>query len=365
MKLDLTKLRKLNLSRTNQLLAIALVVQLVLTFVALLPASTSASGQPAEPLLPGFKTDDVGTITIRDLDGNEIVLTRNPGGDWILPKADNYPASAAQVRGFLDKVKALKMDRLIAENRASHSQLRVADASYARLIDFKHADGKTERLWIGSTVGGSATHMRVNDQDRVYLTSGLAEWDVPTRPAAWITTPYFTVAQESIVGLRVQNAQGVFDLKKVNGAWTLDGLAATEKFNPDSVTKLLGQVASLNLTAPIGTADQERFHMNAPSAVITLTTENNVSVEPTTPPGSQLGAPLKPTPTTPPPINTTVQSTFTLAVGAKLDSGDYILKSSASPYYVQVSYLPVEPFVNLKRADLLVAPATQAATPAR
>ncbi len=359
MKLDVKQFIT-RLNRGNRILAAVLVVQLVAAIVAFLPRGTSASDQAGGPLLTGLKPDAITELTIHDKDNNELILDKNASGDWVLPRADNYPVSASQVTSFLGKVQTLKTNRLIAQNRSSQSRLGVAESGYERLVEFKDASGKVQRLYIGTSGGANATHMRVGDQDQVYLTSGLSSFDASTDASSWITTPYFSVPQDKIVSLRVQNAQGAFEFKKVNGAWTLVGLANGETVNAQSIQNLVSQVSSMSLKAPIGTAEQDRFKMKTPTATVTLTTESQAA--PATP-GAQLNAPFKPTST--PPIATPqiVQTEYTLTFGAKLDSGDYVLRSSQSTYYVQVAASTAEAFVNLKRADLLAPPATPAATP--
>ncbi len=363
MKANINKLTSnLKLNKGNQILVAVLVVQLVVTVVAFMPGTTSASSQAGGPLLAGFKPDDVSSITIHDKDNNEIVLTRSKADEWVMPKADNYPVASAQVASFLEKVQALKANRLIAQNRTSQNRLRVASDAYQRLVEFKEAGDKVDRLYIGTSGGTNATHMRVNDQDQIYLTSRLSEFDVPVQHNSWITTPYFSVAQANMTILRVQNAQGNFNLKKVNGRWTLDGLSGTETLNQDKLNTLLGQISTVNLNAPIGTTDQDRFKMKTPTATITLTVQNEVTAAATQ---SAVGnLPFKPTATPGSPSPKIVELTYTLTVGAKQsDSGDYVFKSSDSSYYVQVSPSVLDPFVTLKRGDLLAPQATPAATP--
>jgi Domain of unknown function (DUF4340) len=356
MKLDVKRFLT-NLNRTNQILVAVLVVQLIVAIIAFFPRNTAASDQAGGPLLRSFKPGDVTEITIHDKDGKQIVLAKSAAGDWVMPKADNYPVSSSDVTTLLGKVQALKTNRLIAQNRASHSRLGVAETGYEHLVEFKDAGGNVQRLYIGTSGGANATHMRVGDQDLVYLTSGLSGFDVSTQANTWVGTPYFNVDQNTIVSLTVQNAQGTFNFKKVNGAWTLDGLAAGEIANASSIQNIVSQAASISLTTPIGTTDQDRFKMKTPTATVTLAVESQAT------PASQFSAPFQGTPTPSLVTPQTVRSSYSLLFGAKQDGGEYVLKSSQSTFYVQVGASTAEAFANLKRADLLTPPPTPTAAP--
>jgi hypothetical protein len=357
-KLNLN-LRRLN--RFNRLLAAVLVVQLILAVVVYLPGVASVAPSHG-PLLQDFKPESVTGLTIHDKDnGGQIVFTKNSAGQWMLPKADDYPLSTAQITGLLNKVKALDTSRLIAQNRSSQSRLRVAPDAYERMLEIKQGD-KVDKLYIGSSEGASAAHTRLNDQDPVYLTSGLTSGDVPTSLSSWIDSPYFTVNQANVVRVVVTNKQGTFEFNKANNTWTWSGLPQGEKFNADKLTGLLGQVSNVTLTTPLGKSEQDKYGMKAPLATITLTTQEQVTLTPTATVGAGLPFGRNATQSAAPLPTKTVENTYTLTVGAKQDSGNYVLKSSLSPYYVEVSSTLAEAFIPLARTDLIVPPATAPAT---
>ncbi len=347
----------MKLSRNNLILIGVLVLQIALTVMLFLPR-TSANEQPAMsgPLLKDFKSDTVSQITIHDNSNNEIVLSKDASGKWVLPKMDNYPVTASQVSTLLTKIQALQTNRLIARNKSNHNRLHVGDTTYERLVELKESGDKVDRLYVGSSAGTDATHMRLNDQDEVYLTSGLGSFDVSATASSWVNTTYFSAAQDKITSFRIDNAQGSFVFKKVNNAWVLDGTKANETMNTDEVTKLVNQLASVTLTTPVGKTAQDKFQMNKPTATITLATHDEVSVQPTAQPTALSVLPNNQATATPlPPVTKPVDATYTLIVGAKLENGDYAFKSSESPYYVQISASAAEMFTNLKRTDMVTA----------
>lgn len=367
-KISLPDLRRL--SGFNRLLIAVLVIQLILAVVIYLP-NAAAVEQSRGPLLAGFKPESVTGLTIHDKDNaSQIVFAKNSAGEWVLPKADDYPLSNAQIVGLLGKVKALDTNRLIAQNRSSQSRLRVAPDAYERLLEIKQGD-KVDRLYIGSSEGANAAHTRLNDQDPVYLTSGLTSGDVSTSLSSWIDAPYFAVNQSNVARIALTNKQGAFafEFNKANNAWTWTGLAQGEKFNADKLTGLLGQVSNVTLAASLGKSEQDKYGMKAPLATITLITQEQVTVSPTPTAGTGLsGLIFTATPPATPPaapqiITKTVETTYTLTLGAKLDSGNYVLKSSQSAYYVEVAPALAEALTALARTDLIVPRPTATASP--
>jgi hypothetical protein len=142
--------------------------------------------------------------------------------------------------------------------------------------------------------------------------------------------------------------------------------------NPDSVTGLLARVAQVRMTQPIGTTQEDSFGMDAPQATITLTVQEQKVTQPaetgasgqagvvqlSTPVGTEAASP------TPPPTPTveTVETMYTLRIGAKLDGGDYAFIASNSTYYVQVSASTAEGILNLNHDSFLVGQATPTPT---
>jgi hypothetical protein len=345
----------MKLSKGNLILIAVLVFQVALTAVMFLPRSTAANEQPGGPLIADLNADAVTTLTIRDNNKAEIVVSKDASGTWVLPNADNFPVASSQVTTLISKIQNLNSNRLIAQNASNHNRLHVSDSTYERLIEIKQGD-KVDKLYVGTSAGTNATHTRANSQDKVYLNSDLAAFDIPMTLSSWVNTSYFNATQDTITTFQIQNAEGVFNFKKVDSAWILDGLKSNEILNNDKVTQLLNQIASVSLMEPVSKTAPANFVMDKPTATITLATHQQITVQPTAEPTSVLQLP-KPAATPGAPITQSVDESYTLTVGAKLDNGNYGFKASSAPYYVQIAASVAEMFSNLKRADLVtVAP---------
>jgi len=79
------------MTRTNQVLTIALIAQIILSIFAFMPGDKVKSSQ-GEPLLDAFTPDEVVKLTITDDQDKQIVLAKNEQDEWVLPELDDFPA---------------------------------------------------------------------------------------------------------------------------------------------------------------------------------------------------------------------------------------------------------------------------------
>ncbi|HXF64413.1 MAG TPA: DUF4340 domain-containing protein, partial [Caldilineaceae bacterium] len=161
--------RRLPLNRLNLALAVVLVIQTALAVVVYWPRTTSGGG---EALLPDVTAEEVTSLRIADAEGNEVVLERGEEG-WTLAGTDGYPANEEKINTSLDKLLALNGDRLVTQTAASHKQLQVAEDDFVRRITL-NAGGDEYTLYLGSSAGAGATHLRLAGNDATYLTSEVA-----------------------------------------------------------------------------------------------------------------------------------------------------------------------------------------------
>lgn len=361
------------MTRTNQILALILVVQIVIGIVLFWP-SDSETSQAAGPLLAEFEPTSVVNLTLQDGDGNTAVLHKTDQGDWVLPDHGDYPVLVAKVQPLLDKLSNINRNRLIAQNSSSHKRLGVGSDDFERLIEVELANGDTQSIYLGTSAGTSAAHVRLGNEDDVFLTGELAAWEVSPQLTSWVDTTYFSVPSDNIVMLQIENANGVLQFQKNDDTWTLVGLGEDETFDPESITSLLSKVATVRLTEPIGREADPAWGIDDPAVKITVTVVETVTAEGTSSDTSQSSTmpDLLAPPTTPEATATeepaTVEQTYELKLGQALADDGYPLISSESEFYVKVSTATADGFLNVTRADFLVpepeaAPVDATATP--
>jgi hypothetical protein len=312
------------IKKHHQILAAVLVAQIVLSVIVFWPRSSTAGQR--EPLFPDLDAKDVNALTIEDAEGNVVELERVTG-DWVLPEADQYPAKADAVSGFLDKLTALKTGRLVASSETSHRRLQVAPDDFVRRIVFGTGDGTKETVYLGSSPQYGSAHFRLEGQSDTFLTNELSTFDVRATANAWIDTQYQSVAQEDINRVTLENAQGTFVFERADEeSWTMADLAEDETLNQTQVSSVLRRASMIVMKAPLGKEEQTSYGMEDPNAVVTLETADK---------------------------------TVTLYVGAKdADDVSYVVKSSESDYYVHVAEASLTTLVQSDRESFLEAPPT-------
>jgi len=249
-----------------------------------------------------------------------------------LPDAEDYPANASTITSLLDKVVGLTSDRLVTRTEASHQRLQVGKDNFVRRLTLELADGSAQILYLGTTPQYTTTHFRVEGQDETYLTSALTSWEVSALPASWIQVGYLSVPVDSLLQVTLENAQGSLTFLPATAVagedtaareWTLADLNAGETADFAATRTLISQAASVAVNKPLGKTELPAYGMASPNAVVTLKTADQV---------------------------------ITLTIGAKTASGNYVVKSSNSEYFVETTAYTIEKLVTSARADFIAQP---------
>lgn len=317
------------ISRTNIILLVLLLVQVAITAYLFWPSTAAVVND--EPLLHDVNSDAVTALTITD-DSDKSVSFVKEGDLWTLADSGGYPAKADKISETLTKLTAIKANRLVTKTPGSHGRLQVADDDYLRKVDITTAGG-TQTLYLGSSSGAAATHVRAQGEDETYLTDAVATWELDTLPTTWIDVTYYTVPKEEIREVKLENANGTFTFvpNGPNGEeWALADATADEPIAPANISTLIDRITTLNLYSVLGKENAPEYGLDTPLATVTVTS-----------------APVT-TDTT-----TAKTTTTTLVVGAKDDeTNTYVLKSSGSDFYVRLAAFTGDEFVNKTRSDL-------------
>jgi hypothetical protein len=322
------------LNRPNQILVLALIVQIALMLVVFWPRGAAGATASGAKLFPDLKTDQVVGMVMRDSEGKTVQLAKKNDA-WVIPSADDYPARDADVKKFIDNLAGLKADRLVTETANSHKKLKVAADAYERAVEIDLADGSKKVLYMGSAPTYQVTHMRVDGQDKVYLVSGMSSYDAGVTASFWVDTTYLAIVPSDVTHVTVQNKNGKFEFSKdANSNWSMDGLAAGEQFDPQPINGTVSSMETLRLVEPLGKTEKPEYGM-AQAATVTIVSKPKDGAE----------------------------KTVTLKIGAKLgDQRGYAAISSESPYYVELSEYAAKDFVEWTHTSFLVTP-TPAPTP--
>ena len=164
-------MKRQNWTRANGILAGILLLQIALAAWLFVDNFKTAAGRaPAQLLVANLEPGDVTGLRVSDASGS-VQLAKGDGG-WTAPEADGYPAAATSVTRLISDVLAIDTGRLVADTPASHGRLRVDPNNYGRRIELDRATGDPVVVYLGSSPNANATHVRLDGQDKVYLTAG-------------------------------------------------------------------------------------------------------------------------------------------------------------------------------------------------
>ncbi len=311
------------MNNLNKILVALLVLQFGLVGFAFWPGSTAQAVD--SPLLAGFDTTSVTQLTIEDSDGNTVVLAAQDDETWVIPNRGDFPVEADKIPELLAKFEDVKTNRLLTQTEASHKRLQVATDDFNRRVEIKFADGSEQEIFVGSSAGAGATHLRLAEQGEVYLTNALNAFEINAAHSSWIDTLYHDVSSEDAVALTLTNENGTFSFIKIDESWELQDLTEGEVLKESAVSTLLNQTTSIRMTEPLSQREDAEYGFDEPLATVTIKTEGED--------GSH---------------------TYTFTIGSQnYDESGYIAKSSESPYYVEISEFNANNLLNKARADFL------------
>ncbi len=309
------------MKRHQLILAGVLIVQLILSVITFWPKKAATGAGTL--VFPDLKAENVTALTITDETGAKVALRKTASG-WGYADADDYPALESKITPIIEKLAKLTTGTLVARNAASHKQLKVADDTFVRRIEFTTQDGQTHTVYLGTAPRYTATHFRVGGQNETYLTTEIATWELYMTASSWVDTVYTQIDAAKLTEIVLENANGVFTLIKDGDAWKLADLAEGEVLAPGKVNDVVSKATRVTLFKPLGAAEKPEYGLAQPLAVVTLKNADG--------------------------------GVYTLRVGAKYDGSNYAVKSSESSYYVAVTEYNVKPLVENTRASFLQEP---------
>ena len=321
---------KVRTRMTNRILAIALVLQVAMVAFVFWPESTTEAG----PIFPDVEPGSIARVKITGPDGGTIEVERGSDG-CILPLADSYPCRTDRLNNLFDTLGALVADNVVTRTASSHLRLRVSPTRFERLLEFETLDGKAYKLYLGSALTVSASHVRADGRDEVYKVSELTTSDAPVNALGWIETEYLFVPQSFLTNVSIDNSLGQLELTQDgDGNWTVEGIEEGEEVDQARVNSLLTRAASVSMREPLGRLEIEEYGIGAPTGAYTLESRNDAGAV----------------------------ATVTLTVGAAVQGG-YVVKSSESDYYVLVADFEVDDMLQATKGYVLKPPPTPTPEP--
>jgi hypothetical protein len=261
------------MTRTQWILAGALLLQLGLIALVRSPFSTASASTEPRPLLPALDAGAAQRIELLGDEEKKVVLTRN-GGAWHVDSLDGFPADGVKVDGLLKTLRELTAGRPVVTSSRYHDTFKVeTDENEGRVRVWTSPDGEPAvDLIVGSSPNYQLAHVRKASEDPVYEIRGLATYDLQPEASSWATKDLVQVEPGQVVALEVTNRSGSFALEReAGGAWKIRSPAGAEgTLDAAKVDELVRAAASLRIADPVGREEAGSQGLDAPAATVVL-----------------------------------------------------------------------------------------------
>jgi hypothetical protein len=371
------------MQRSIPLLAVILAVQLGLAGLLAVRRNPLAATTPQTPLVSA-DVENVDHMIIEGMpaagasaDSARVELAKKDG-KWTLPQYFNAPADKFKLNSLLDELAGLKRGLPIATSSSALKRFKLVDGDFERRLVLSRAGKTLDTVYFGSSAGVRRTDART-DKDRAVYSVDLATYELPTQSSDWLDADLLQRDPTSVTELDVRGAASTPTFKLVRQAkaatpaaagaapaktavapapaaapapgaapaapaspaapaaattdtWSDSSLPAGQQIDSAHAGTLAQNVAELHVSAILGTQDQPQWQQQ--HALLTLGIKDSKHPE-------QI-------------------ETWTVSKPA---SGDYyVLKSSAQPYYFQLTAAAGKQLIDASApAQLLAASAQQGA----
>ncbi len=331
------------LSRSNLLLLALVVIQAGLAAFMLWPRSTV--GEAGVPLLGELEASAISGLTI--VEGAQEIGFEKAGSDWAVAGTGGFLTNedsdgVNKVAAALEKLVAIDGNRLVTKTPSSHKRLQVAEDDFVRKVTVSTAEGD-QTLYIGSSAGSGATHVRLDGSDEAYLTNEISSFEFSTTATSWIDTQYFSLASDEVTAFTLENGNGTFvferedaDAEGTPGSWLLVDLAADEALDQAKVDTLVNQATNLRMTKPVSKEEDPAYGLDNAVATVTFTVQ-------------ETGEDAEPAPQT-----VVLRVGGTPAGEGEAASTDTYAKASNAEFVVLISEFSANQILDKQRTDFLV-----------
>ncbi len=212
----------------NRTLVIVLGV-LAIILIALLIKDRSVNR--ADEIFLSIDSAKVTEISIKSTMGNALI--RKEGNEWRLKEPKDAPMQKYPIQSLLQSLDTMEVEYVVTDERAKWKDYQVDDSSGAHVTV---KTGKETYQFIVGSLGPTwrHTHMRKQDNDKVYLVKGAIRSNIVKNPNDWRDRTVFMFNPDSLGKMEVlfPDKKDCYELAKVDSEWVTTPTSG-KKFKPD------------------------------------------------------------------------------------------------------------------------------------
>lgn len=310
------------MNKTQKILVGVLLLQIVVIVVVFLGLQPKPAQN--EPLLTGLEISQVTSIQIKDNNNNQVELTKQ-AENWVLANGTNFPVISQNVSSLLEGLQNIRTNRLVTGTPASHQRLEVSPQNYQREVTITAGEDQFT-VYLGSSPAPSNVHVRLMNDNAVYLTNSLSTNTANAQVSNWIDTAFVQLDANQVTSVSVQNGNGDFQfIRGEDATWQFAEPNNGEVLDPSLWSSYLTAFTNLRMVIPVSTSLEDRFGLSSPLAQVSLHY-----------------------------LEDSADKAATLTIGQQ-DPTDqnYYAQWSLSPYIVKISSFNAERIINIALTDLV------------
>lgn len=305
------------MNRPIPILSALLAVQLLLAAILFAGGGDIGAYVSNEKLI-GLDLSAVDAIIV-DENGPPVLTLKRQGKGWVLPDHHGFPASEEKVQRVAGELLALTKGWPVATAAASAKHFKVDDGDFERKISFMKEGQALKTLLMGTSPGFKKVHVRLEGSDEIYAVSFTAFSPYEAAAAAdnWTDKAYLKLKEGDVVRAELPELA----LVREESGLKVEEMAEKEETQEEKARELLGRLAGVSFLSVLGTEGKPEYKLDAPAYRYTLKPKTGDAV--------------------------------TYVFGQSEGDKDFVLKTSAHPYYFKVSQYTLERIREWKREELV------------
>ena len=271
----------MNIEQTLRILMGAFLVQGLLAIITWWPSGErSVESRDLVPVDASELTSITisGTVQRGETPDEPLSLERGSQG-WILPSKLDSPVPEDKLKPLFEIIDRFEVRRPIAENAYRHADLDVAGDQHARKLVLTTEDGDTLTILVGSA-SGSAAHVRLDGDNRVYRVSGATPYGISISPTNYFDNQVLAVSASAVEELTVRRADGnAFTFTRTEGEWTVS-VPAPPGRTLDSIQAdgFVSRILNFKMVEPLANEVKPEMGLDQGTEVTWTTTEEGSTV---------------------------------------------------------------------------------------
>jgi len=302
------------MNRIIPILSIVLLVQVVLS-IALFSFGNKNRAFATDEKFINLALESVDRIRIEDGDKQSVTMVKKENR-WLLPDLYDFPVSAEKLDRVMNKLLNTGKGWPVATTAGAAKRFKVSKELFERRIDFDKGERTLKTLFIGTSPGFKKVHARLSGQNDVYAID-FSAFEASSKAGDWSDKNFLNLNQSDITRIQLPSVE----IGRQDGTLAVADPGDGKESDSDAVANLARKLANLTFRSVLGTEEKPEYNLSKPVLRFTLTLKEGDAI--------------------------------TYAFGQQKGEKDFILKTSAHPYFFKVAQYTVDGIKQTTKAKLV------------